>query len=155
MTSTLTKFHVHAIPADAAQEARRRAGTDEHHEYRAEDAGVPLRCCLRHSRPGEAVVLFRYTPSAGAGPYEESGPVFIHAEPCAGPERVDEYPADLHTSPRVIRAYNAKGQIHGGGLAVPSRREEVVNELFGDPEVAVIQVRSLSHGCFLFAISRA
>jgi hypothetical protein len=70
-------------------------------------------------------------------------------------ERNDEYPADLHIAPRVMRAYNAKGQIHGGELALPNRCEEVIHRLFTDPEVEVIQVRSLSHGCFLFAITRA
>ncbi|MDI1460736.1 DUF1203 domain-containing protein [Catellatospora sp. KI3] len=56
------------------------------------EGGAPLRCCLRRSRAGETLALVSYAPlrrwaadtGADPGPYDEVGPVFIHAEPCDG-----------------------------------------------------------------------
>jgi hypothetical protein len=150
--TTLDGMMIHAIPSETA---RKLAIADDHHEHFAEAAGAPLRCCLRHAEAGEPLFLFRYSPAQGAGPYEEVGPVFVHADECAGPERTDAYPADLRTSPRVFRAYNAEGRIVTGELSEPDRFEDTIEGLFANPEVESLQVRSLSHGCFLFAITRS
>ena len=48
------------------------------------EGGSPLRCCLQESDPGERMLLIAYTPPGTRGAYSERGPVFIHAEPCAG-----------------------------------------------------------------------
>ncbi len=145
-------MRIHAIPADVVDHARKT--TDEHHEHRAEAAGSPLRCCLTRAGDDEPVVLFRYSPTAGRGPYEETGPVFVHAEACGGPERTDVLPDALRQAPRVLRAYDAAGRIHAGELASPDELDTAVGNLLADERVAEVQVRSLSHGCFLFAITR-
>jgi hypothetical protein len=147
-------MRIHAIPTDVLEAARALAGTDEHHEFHTSAPGSPLRCCLTRSAEGEPVVLFRYSPDAGTGPYQEEGPVFAHADACDGPERTDVLPMALRKAPRVLRAYDAQGRIHTGELAAPDDLDAAVEKLFTDPEVARIQVRSLSHGCFLFAITR-
>ncbi|HEX6340797.1 DUF1203 domain-containing protein [Umezawaea sp.] len=145
-------MRIHALPADVVARARRT--TDEHHEHRAEAPGSPLRCCLRRAGDGEPVVLFRYSPAAGRGPYEEVGPVFVHAEPCDGPDRTDALPDELRRAPRVLRAYDAHGRIHTGELARPDELEAALARLLADEHVAEVQVRSPSHGCFLFAVTR-
>src|SRR5436305_1454287 len=74
-----------------------------------EGGGSPLRCCLRTSRPGEALLLASYAPlrrwaaqsGVDAGAYDEVGPVFIHAQPCTDPAE-DGYPGDLRGAPRVL-----------------------------------------------------
>ncbi|QQQ76773.1 DUF1203 domain-containing protein [Saccharothrix sp. 6-C] len=147
-------MRIHALPDDVLDRARGLAGADEHHEWHAESPGAPLRCCLRKAGPGEPLVLFRHTPTSGAGPYEESGPVFAHAEPCAGPATTAAFPEALRHAPRTLRAYTAGGRIHGGEVADPERLADRVTALLDDPDVAAIQVRSASHGCFLFAITR-
>lgn len=144
-------MRVHALSEEVLAGAREAAGRDEYHELVAESAGAPLRCCLRKAREGEPLVLFRYTPGAGRGPYEELGPVFIHAEPCDG--QAGGFPAELGRSPRVLRAYTAGGRIHGGVVAQPGALEQGVEDLLAEPEVVEVQVRSLSHGCFLFAVT--
>lgn len=150
--ATLDRMRIHALPADVVDHARET--TDEHHEHRAEAPGMPLRCCLTRAAEGVPVVLFGYSPTAGRGPYEEVGPVFVHAEACGGPERTDVLPDALRVSPRVLRAYDAEGRIRSGELAAPDELDVAVEKLLADDETVEVQVRSLSHGCFLFAVTR-
>jgi len=134
------------------------------------EGGSPLRCCLRASAPGERVALVSYAPlrrwaratGADPGPYDEVGPVFIHPAPCPGPAG-DGLPAALLGGPRVFRAYSARGHILGGrpfGLDGPGRdgpggaAEALLADIYADPEVAVVHVRAMAFGCFLFEALR-
>lgn len=130
------------------------AWSDAGREYRASEPGVPLRCCLRKSLVGEPVWLFRYSPSAGKGPYAEVGPIFTHVE-CPDAPALDRLPVELLNASRILRSYNAAGQIHDGSVVEPGSFDRVIAGLFDDPSVESLQVRSVSHGCFFFAITRA
>ncbi len=140
-------MRIHTVPTSAAL-------SDPGREYRASEPGVPVRCCLRKSLPDEPVWLFRYSPAAGKGPYEEAGPIFTHVD-CPGGAAGDRLPAGLLNSARVLRSYNAAGQIEDGVLVEPGAFDSTVEELLNNPSVEAVQVRSLSHGCFLFAITRS
>jgi Protein of unknown function (DUF1203) len=132
-----------------------------------EEGGSPLRCCLRRIRPGERVALVSYAPlrrwaretGAHPGPYDEVGPVFIHAEPCEGPGGTG-YPPELAGGRRVFRAYSAEGGILGGRLFEsgptpdPAAEERVVAEMLADPGVALVHARALEYGCFAFEVRR-
>lgn len=145
-------MRIHALPADVLERARGWAGTDEFHTL-VESPGAPLRCCLRKAGVGEPLVLFRYTPSAGRGPYEEVGPVFAHMLPCRGPESVETLPEAFTHNRRLLRAYTADGRIHGGEIAEPEVLNERIEGLLNDPNVTEVQVRSASHGCYLFRVT--
>jgi len=133
-----------------------------------EAGGSPLRCCLRPMRPGERVALVSYAPlrrwaiqtGARPGPYDEVGPVFIHAGPCSGPSGTG-YPGILARGSRVLRCYNEAGQILGGRLVPadpdgsPVAVESALAQLFADPAVAVVHGRALEFGCFTFEARRA
>ncbi|MFH8694661.1 DUF1203 domain-containing protein [Streptomyces chartreusis] len=124
-----------------------------------EEGGAPLRCCLRRSAPGERIALVSYAPlrrwAAGTGvdpgAYDEQGPVFIHAEECGGPDG-DAVPfANAH---RTVRRYSADGRILGGRLVGSGAFEEAFTEAFADPEVALLHVRAVEYGCFLYEVRR-
>lgn len=129
--------------------------------------GSPLRCCLRRSAPGETIMLVSYAPLRGwaaetgadPGAYEEVGPVFVCAEPCEGPD--DGYPVAMGGPRRVFRAYRADGSILAGHLlgdhlsADASAAGSLLDTLFADPEVALVHVRAVEFGCFLFEARRA
>ena len=126
------------------------------------DGGSPLRCCLHTSRPGERMLLVSYAPlrrwarmtGADPGPYDEIGPVFVHADQCDGPTG-DGYPDELRDTDRVFRAYDSTGQIVRGELAAAGTdHEEVLHGLFDDPTVGFVHARALGHGCFTFAVAR-
>ncbi|MFG2181524.1 DUF1203 domain-containing protein [Streptomyces abikoensis] len=129
--------------------------------------GSPLRCCLRAIEPGERVALVSYAPlrrwagetGADPGAYDETGPVFIHAGECEGARSAQGYPFARPGALRVIRRYNADGQITGGRfLKIPDNAEagfdRALDEAFAEPEVALVHVRALEYGCFQFEVRR-
>src|SRR6185503_10303206 len=94
MTTSINTIVYAAIPAAVLDQLRILDDAGRPPVSSVDDeGGSPLRCCLRRARPGERVSLVSYAPlrrwaaNAGAepGPYDEQGPVFIHAEACAGP----------------------------------------------------------------------
>jgi hypothetical protein len=162
--TTMTKtFEVRAIQPvivrdllDCDDAGRRR------HRVVDEVGGSPLRCCLRPIHPGEAVALVSYAPlrrwaletGIDPGPYDEVGPIFIHANGCAG-YAGDGYPDLLRGPRRMMRAYRADGTIAAGRLVEPDEQpEEILAALFAGPDIAVVHARALEFGCFTFEIRR-
>ncbi|MEU8572478.1 DUF1203 domain-containing protein [Streptomyces asoensis] len=160
-TGTAVTRTARPVPADVLDELRRAddAGrppvpvTDE-------EGGAPLRCCLRYSEPGESIALVSYAPlrrwaaatGARPGPYDEQGPVFVHARACAGPAG-DALP--FTDARRVVRRYSAAGHILGGRLVEdPDGFGAAFAEAFADPEVALVHVRAVAYGCFLYEVRR-
>ncbi|MFI6375018.1 DUF1203 domain-containing protein [Streptomyces sp. NPDC050546] len=123
------------------------------------EGGAPLRCCLRRAEPGERLALVSYAPlrrwaaerGVNPGAYDEQGPVFIHAEECAGPE-TDVLP--FTNSHRTVRRYSADGRILGGRLVGDGAFEEAFTEAFDDPAVALVHVRAVEYGCFFYEVRR-
>ncbi|MFD7938573.1 DUF1203 domain-containing protein [Streptomyces sp. NPDC059755] len=124
-----------------------------------EEGGAPLRCCLRRSAVGERIALVSYAPlrrwAAGAGvdpgAYDEQGPVFVHADGCAG-FAGDGLPfAKAH---RTVRRYSAEGRILGGALVGVGGLDAAFRDAFDDPDVAFVHVRAVEYGCFLYEVRR-
>jgi hypothetical protein len=168
MTTATKTFEVRAIPADVLQQLRHADDAGRAPVLQTDDAGgQPLRCCLRPSQPGERIALVSYAPlrrwaretGAEPGPYDEVGPVFIHPEPCAGPDGTG-YPGWLAGSRRVLRAYDSGGRILGGRLIEPSEDgspvavESAIADTFADARVALVHARALEFGCFTFEVRR-
>ncbi|GAA1513801.1 DUF1203 domain-containing protein [Streptomyces albidochromogenes] len=135
--------------------------------YTDGEGGAPLRCCLRPSGAGERVALVSYAPlrrwaagtGARPGAYDEQGPVFVHAEECGGPQPADGYPFARPGALRTVRCYDAGGRIVGGRLLeilddATAAFDAAFAEAFADPEVALVHVRAVEYGCFLFEVRR-
>ncbi|MGW0122914.1 DUF1203 domain-containing protein [Streptomyces sp. NPDC003327] len=137
--------------------------------FTAAEAGSPLRCCLRAARAGERLALVSYAPlrrwaaatGAEPGAYDEVGPVFVHAEACAGPAPAapGTYPFERAGALRAFRRYDARGRIVGGRLvelpeAPGEGYEKALTEAFADPGVALVHVRAVEYGCFHFEVRR-
>lgn len=170
----MTTYTVRPIPASALKELRNDVDDSGRpmRTYVAREDGVPLdsvgnplRCCLRAIEPGERVALVSYAPlrrwaaetGADPGGYDETGPVFIHADDCAEPARTDVYPFARPGALRTIRRYDANGRIVGGRyfeIPVDAQRgfDRAVDEAFSDPRVALVHVRALEYGCFQFEV---
>lgn len=140
-------FTVTPLPASLSEQPDALVRTDS-------EGGAPLRCCLRDSRPGERIALVRVTPPGPVGPYAESGPVFLHADGCAGPE-TDGYPDEFRARPQVFRTYGHDGTIRGGQLVQPGDDQDAVAErLLADEAVAFVQTRNVVHGCYMLTLGR-
>ncbi|MFB4195951.1 DUF1203 domain-containing protein [Streptomyces carpaticus] len=132
--------------------------------------GAPLRCCLRRAGGGERVALVSYAPlrrwaartGATPGAYDEVGPVFVHLDGCAGPDPAAGYPFAETGASRVVRRYTARGAISGGEFVAlppdPAEAQAVVRgaleRAFADPDVALVHVRAVEYGCFLYEVGR-
>jgi hypothetical protein len=151
MTTTTLRYDVRPIALEVLTELRT-----------LDDGGAPLRCCLRRSTGGESIALVSYAPlrrwagetGADPGPYDEVGPVYIHAEPCAGPDG-DGLPLSLLDGRRVLRSYCADGSILGGRLIdAGDDVEQLIAETFADGAVALVHIRFAEFGCFLLESRR-
>ncbi|GGS71987.1 hypothetical protein GCM10010240_00910 [Streptomyces griseoviridis] len=155
----MTTFTAHPVPARVLAELRDcdDAGRKPV-PFTDEEGGAPLRCCLRHSVPGETIALVSYAPlrrwaaatGADPGAYDEQGPVFIHAGECAGPASQELPFTRAH---RVLRRYSDQGHILGGRL-VERGFAAALAEAFDDPAVAFVHVRAVEYGCFYYEVRR-
>jgi hypothetical protein len=153
----MTNYDVLAIdPVRLA--AMREAGADEHGNpfATAPAAGwEPLRCCLTVATAGEAIALISYTPFETRSPWAETGPVFVHAEPCGGYDRRAGLPPKLRTGPRILRSYRADRTLdydHMTYVGDGADIEAAVRQLLAAPGVDEVHVRAATAQCFTFAV---
>ncbi len=155
---TGTGFRVEAIPADDLERVRAR-GVDDFgntvEPFADTTGGAPLRCCLRDARPGERIALIAYRPAAVGGPYAEVGPVFVHAEACAGYAETDRYPEGFRGRNQLLRAYDARGRQVENVVVDAAAAERAIAGLLQRPDVAYLHSRNVLAGCYMFAVHPA
>jgi Protein of unknown function (DUF1203) len=150
-------FRIIPLPTEVADAARRAtaAGAADHAIVVADSPrGYPCRHCLRFAQLGERVVLFPYQSIPPGHPYSETGPIFVHVEPCERYAATHEYPADFRNG-RVMRAYNSTFDMIDAEVIDGSELESVIEKLFQNPETAFVDARSVTRGCFTFRMQRA
>jgi hypothetical protein len=150
-------FRVVPLPTEIADRARRaaEAGVADHAVVTADSpTGYPCRHCLRFAKPGERLILFPYSAIPDGHPYSETGPIFVHAEPCERYRATHEYPDDLRGG-RAFRAYNTRYDMIDAEVADGSEPEAIVEKLLQNPETAFVDARSVTRGCYTFRIQRA
>jgi len=101
------------------------------------------------------MLLIAYTPPGTRGAYAERGPVFIHAEPCAGYLTPSRYPPGLSHRLQVVRAYDRDGRIASGVMVNDGAHAmTVIRELLTRPDVSLVHLRNVGYGCYNFAVRR-
>ncbi len=105
----------------------------------AEGLANPCRHCLELIAPGDEKLVLAYRPFATLQPYAETGPIFLHKQPCARYES-DTLPAwFVYMDPAIIRGYDGDDWIryetgdvvagtgpHGDERAHPRRSDDRV-----------------------------
>ena len=150
-------FQVVPLPTEIAERARRavEAGAADHAVVIADSpAAYPCRHCLRFAKSGERLILFPYASIPSGHPYSETGPIFVHAEPCERYRATHEYPEDFRTG-RAFRAYNTSYDMIDAEVADGNEPEAIVEKLLQNPETAFVDIRSVTRGCYTFRIQRA
>jgi hypothetical protein len=158
MTSITTSLTVHAIDPvrlDAVRAYGEDDGGNPFAPYPASGEGEPLRCCLRFAEADEAIALISYAPFETRSVWREVGPVYVHAERCAGPGGRG-IPAALSRGPLVLRTYRADGSMDydHNTLVGADDVEPMIEDLLAQPEVATVHVRTVRPQCFLYAVTR-
>ena len=153
---------LHVVPIDPDRlDAMRERGEDEHgNAWKPYDAlgWEPLRCCLTVAESGASIVLISYRPLPGPSPWAEVGPVYVHAEPCAGYSTPAQLPPALATGPRLLRTYATDGTLDYEHIRIVDAGEPVdaaIRELFDTTDVAFVHARSVHAQCFTYAVHRA
>ena len=151
-----SSFRIVPIRTEIAEAARREAeaGTPDHVFITADSPkGYPCRHCLRWAQPGERMILFPFAAIKPGRPYSESGPIFVHAEPCERYAATHEFPPAFRNG-RVLRAYNSQHAIIAAEVANEEGPEAVIERFLQQPETAFVHVRSASHGCYTMEVER-
>lgn len=149
-------FRVVPLSTEVAEGARRAAksGAPDHAIITADSPqGFPCRHCLRWAQPGERVILFPFAAIPPGRPYSETGPIFVHAEPCKRYAATREFPADFRQG-RVFRAYNSAQDMIDAEVVNGSEPEAVIEKLLQNPETAFVDARSATRGCYTFRMER-
>src|SRR6266487_2587788 len=129
-------FRVVPLRTEIAEAARRAAGSGaaDHAIVTADSPrGFPCRHCLRWAQPGERLILFPFAAIPPGRPYSETGPIFVHAEPCERYAATGEFPADFRQG-RVFRAYNSARDMIDAEVVNGSESEAVIEKLLQNPE---------------------
>ena len=151
-----SSFRIVPIRTKIAEAARREAeaGALDHVFVTADSPnGYPCRHCLRWAQSGERMILFPFAAIALGRPYSESGPIFVHAEPCERYAATHEFPPAFRNG-RVLRAYNSQHAIIAAEVANGEGPEAVIERFLQQPETAFVHVRSASHGCYTMEVER-
>lgn len=151
-----SSFQIVPIRTEIAKAARREAeaGAPDHVFVTADSpGGYPCRHCLRWAIPGESMILFPFSAIPPGWPYSESGPIFVHAEPCERYAATHEFPAVFRQG-RVLRAYNSDHALIAAEVANEEGPEAVIERFLQEPETAFVHVRSVSHGCYTMEVKR-
>ena len=149
-------FRIVPLRTDVAEAARRvaAAGAPDHAVITADSSrGYPCRHCLTWAKRGEKMILFPFAAIPPDHPYSESGPIFVHAEPCERYAAVDEFPVEFRNG-RALRAYNSQRRIIAAEVVNGEGPEPVIERFFEKPETAFVHVRSATHGCFTMEVAR-
>ncbi|MFL6583643.1 MAG: DUF1203 domain-containing protein [Chthoniobacterales bacterium] len=154
---TTSNFRIVPLPTDVADAARDAIwrGAPGHAIVDVDlPNAYPCRHCLRWAQPGERVILFTYASIGPGRPYAESGPIFVHEQPCQAYSATYDYPVDFRNG-RVVRAYDVGENMVDAVVVNGEEPEAIIARLLARPETAFLQVRSVTRGCFTFKIERA
>jgi Protein of unknown function (DUF1203) len=119
--------------------------------------GVPCRHCLHDVAAGEPYLILAYRPFPDLQPFAETGPIFLHAEPCARATDANTAPPNLtKRKAHLVKGYSKNNRIvYGTGKIAPSAEldAEAENILKRD-DVAYVHVRSAVNNCYTCRIER-
>ncbi len=121
-----------------------------------EGAANPCRHCLGLIPAGERKLVLAYRPFDALQPYAETGPIFLHAEPCAR-YRADAVPAWFdYLDPAIVRGYGRDHWIRyeTGSVVRGTEISQACRSILADDTVAYVHVRS-KFNCFQCRVDRA
>ena len=148
-------YRIVPLPTEVAHAARSglAAGAPDHALVTADSPnGYPCRHCLQWATAGEQLILFPFA-SVESGPYQERGPIFVHAEPCTRYAATERYPETFGTG-RAIRAYDRRKFMIDARVVNGEGPEQAIEELLANPAAAFLHVRSATRGCYTMGIER-
>ena len=151
----------HIVPMQTETVRAYQAGQPDAHGQTPERAlsdggGNPCRHCLRYIPKGAEMLILAHRPFPTLHPYAETGPIFLCAAACAR-HNGDSLPEVFTRSPDyLIKGYSAEDRIlYGTGAVIAKDRIlNAAEEIFSDPKVRYIHIRSARNNCYQARIER-
>ncbi len=152
------KLRIQGIPTEACAPLW-QGGPDAHGQAPlvrvAEGPANPCRHCLRLIPAGEKKLVLAYRPFETLHPYAETGPIFLHAQPCDRYDSAEVPPWFNHLDPAIVRGY---GQDHWirydtGNVVRGNEITRTCENILEDASVAYVHVRS-KYNCFQCRVDR-
>ncbi len=159
----MSKFKVLPIKTEVARTIRETMIDQEGHQLSdsiANENGYgPCRSCLKQFVAGERRIVFSYSPNAVDHPYNETGPIYIHADECEPYRKQNVFPTEIENGrikfPLVFRVYNEKGVMIDAVLQSDMSASRTIESIFENGKVAFAHVRNAQVGCFVAHVDRA
>lgn len=123
----------------------------------SDGGGNPCRHCLTEIPAGEKMLVLAHRPFDELQPYAEVGPIFLCADGCERHPDAAELPEMFHNWEKMlIKGYTADNRIlYGTGKIVEMPQlEKQAAEIFSNPAVTYIHMRSASNNCYQARIER-
>jgi len=149
----MTQFHFIAIDTSIAHSLW-DGGYDAYDQlptiHTSDGDGIPCRHYLTLIPADQDYLCFALKPFVGTNPYTETGPAFLCAAPCDRATPSDAVPQVFASASYLRRGYSADERIvYGTGLVVPRDLIRArIAQLFENPRVAFVDLRSASNNCF-------
>lgn len=124
----------------------------------SDGGGNPCRHCLQDIPAGEEMLIVAFRPFPAPQPYAEQGPLFLCAKECERHPESAVLPELFQLRRELLmRGYNADNRIIYGTGQVRSIEEveSAAADLFANPEVRFIHLRSSTNNCYQCRIDRA
>jgi hypothetical protein len=137
----------------------RRGGPDAYGQpaqmHVASGLGNPCRHCLRLIPEGDDKLVLAYRPFEALQPYAETGPIFLHKDPC------ERYESDAlpdwfdNLEPAIVRGYGEDHWIRYDTGEVVAGREltQTCQSILSDDTIAYVHIRS-KYNCFQCRVDR-
>jgi hypothetical protein len=153
------RLHIQGIPTDDVERIRRGepdANGQPALTRIAEGLANPCRHCLGLIADGDRKLVLAYRPFDTPQPYAETGPIFLHADPCQrydGGALPDWF---VFLDPAIVRGYDAVDWIRydTGRVVAGPELDAACRAILADPTVAYVHVRS-KYNCFQCRVDRA
>jgi hypothetical protein len=151
-------LRIRGIPTDEVERIR-CGGPDANGqpalERVAEGVANPCRHCIGLIAEGDRKLVLAYRPFDRLQPYAETGPIFLHKDPC---ERYDSEalpPWFDFLDPAIVRGYGDDDWIRYETGNVVAGREigAACLSILDDPTIAYVHVRS-KYNCFQCRVDR-
>jgi hypothetical protein len=112
--------------------------------------GYPCRHCLKNIDAGEELLVLAYRPFPELQPYAETGPIFLHRQPCKRYAAEEILPPMLTSADYIVRGYGHDDRIvYGSGAVTPTGDIAArAEELLARDEIAYVHVRSARNNCY-------
>ena len=123
----------------------------------SDGSNIPCRHCLNEIEQGAPYLILAHRPFPDLQPYAELGPIFLHAEACRRHNPGDGRPEILINRPTaLIKGYQDNDRIKYGTGRIVETKDMAAHaaEIFQDPDVTYIHVRSALNNCCTCRIDR-